>query len=206
MGDLSSVKKQSVTLKSKYTLTLLLFIFTLLFYRYSPFAPEHTNNNSLLQTLFNLYFFISNQTLGIVHESGHGVCYLLPCPKFITALNGTLFQVAFPLFIYFYYRYKKRDFLSYIGIYFTGFSLQYTAWYISTSYRGAYVSASDSFLGVDGYHDFYYILDTLGVLNHYEGIATFVKVVAYILMFGSVVLMFLNGFMSKSKEETPPAL
>ncbi len=45
----------------------------------------------------------------IVHEAGHGVCYLLPCPQFLTFLNGTLFQLALPIiFIYYYYKRGNR--------------------------------------------------------------------------------------------------
>jgi len=150
--------------------------------------------------IFTLYFFIFNQTLGIVHEGGHGVCYLLHCPQFMTALNGTIFQLLFPLGIAYYFRKKEQHFSSYIALFFVGFSLLYTAWYISTSNQGLHVSAANSFLGVDGYHDFYYILNAIGLLDYYAGIAAFSKFTSYLIMIVSVGLMFFNSFEGKKKK------
>ena len=66
----------------------------------------------------------------------------------------------------------------YIGLFFTSFSLHYSAWYISTSHKGLLVSASQSLLGKDGYHDFNYILDTLGLLEYDNGISIFIISIA----------------------------
>ena len=42
-------------------------LFLLLFPHYAPWEPSYTQSNSLTQQIFTLYFFVANQTLGIVH-------------------------------------------------------------------------------------------------------------------------------------------
>ena len=191
-------KDVKFTFNAKITISFLFLIFLMLFPKYSPFI-ESVDRNSITGQIFNLYFFIANQTLGIVHESGHGVCYILPCPEFLMILNGTLFQIGFPFGIYLYYRHKNNPFASYIALFFTGFSLYYTSWYISTSDIGPILPASKSFLGVDAYHDFYYILNRLGVLKYYKGISSIVKLISIGIMFFSVAKMFITTLSSKER-------
>src|SRR5665648_61044 len=69
---------------SKKVLLLLFVLFLLLFPHYVPWEPNYGQSDTLAYRIFTLYFFIINQTLGIVHEGGHGVCYILNCPEFIT--------------------------------------------------------------------------------------------------------------------------
>ena len=186
------------TFNVKITISFLFLLFFMLFPKYSPFI-DSVDRNSITGQIFTLYFFIANQTLGIIHESGHGVCYILPCPEFFMILNGTLFQVGFPFGIYLYYRHRNNPFASYIALFFTGFSLYYTAWYISTSDTGPILPASKSFLGIDGYHDFYYILNTFGVLKYYKGISSVVKLISFVIMFFSVAEMFITTLSSKER-------
>ena len=175
--------------------TLVIFVtFLLLFPHYAPWEPGYEKNDSLLQMIFTLYFFVANQTLGIVHESGHGVCYVLHCPEFITMANGTIFQLLFPAVISYYY-YKKRHFVgALIALFFVGFSLHYTAWYISTAHEGLILPAHKSFLGVDAIHDFNYMLSAIGVLAYESVIAGVTRLLAYSIMLISVVGMFFDAF------------
>ena len=182
-----------ISISAKRVIFLIFFIFLILFPKYTPYDNIQTDNQSIINLIFNLYFFISNQTLGIVHEGGHGVCYILNCPKFFTALNGTIFQVLFPLGIGYYYKQLSNNIGWYIGIFFTGFSLHYTAWYISTAHKSLFISASQSFLGQDGYHDFNYILSTIGLLNYDNVISIVVKFIAYGLMIFSVYKLFISA-------------
>ncbi len=176
-----------------------LFLFS--FHKYTPYSSDKITDDSILHNIFKLYFFISNQVFGIVHEGGHGVCYILNCPLFMTALNGTIFQILFPASTGYYY-YKKGNILAAnIGIFFTGFTMHYTAWYISTSHQGAIVPASKSFLGKDGYHDFNYILDTLNILPYDNTIAGIVRFIAYLLMFYAVVRLYLIAFVIGEKQD-----
>lgn len=188
---------------AKIAVFILFFIFMIGFFEYAPYGGESykESNLSIFGELFWLYFFIIQQTLGIVHEGGHGICYILPCPEFFMVINGTLFQWLFPagVGLYFYKRGNKLG--GYIGLFFLGVSMQYTAWYISTAHEGLILPASKSFLGVDSYHDFNYILSKFNMVQHDQIISNIVKFFAYTAMLGSLFLMFLNIF-EKEKSES----
>ncbi len=190
---------EETSVKTKRAIAIGFLLFFMLFMEYRPYEYSTRTLHTLWEQIFFLYFFISNQTLGIIHEAGHGICYILPCPQFFTALNGTLFQVGFPLLVALYYK-KKKNYIGYlIGLFFVGFSLQYTAWYISSAHVTAIVKAKDSFLGVDAYHDFHMILKTLGLLSYDALLSGLVRFIAFALMLFSVVRMLMLGFMSSSK-------
>ena len=175
--------------------TLGIFVaFLLLFPHYEPWEPSYEQDGSLVQMIFTLYFFVANQTLGIVHEGGHGVCYILPCPEFLTMANGTIFQLLFPGLIGFYYYRKGNLFAALIALFFVGFSLQYTAWYLSTAHEGLVLPAHKSFLGVDAIHDFNYMLTKMGLLAYESMLAGVTRFVAYMIMLISVIGMFFNAF------------
>ncbi len=182
---------------SKYTSYLISFVALIsfiLFLKLSPYSSEVKVAHSLSDQIFYIYFFIINQTLGIVHEGGHGVCYILGCPDFITALNGTVFQLLFPFLVGYYYKRRGDKLAYYIGLFVFGISLYYTSWYISTSGNGPIVSAENSFLGVDGYHDFYKVLGDIGLLSYYSSISALVKIIAFFTMLYSVISMFIVSF------------
>ena len=108
-----------------------LAIFYILFLTYEPYsyANKHIEIGSL-EYLFFLFFWIFNQILSMVHEAGHGICYILPfCPDIVTSSMGTIFQIGLPSLIAIYY--KKRDNVLgyYIALFFVGFTTTYTAWY-----------------------------------------------------------------------------
>ena len=179
---------------ASFVTAVIFLLFLALFPKYSPFVNTPHPIDSLIEYLFHLYFFVANQALGIVHEAGHGVCYILNCPMIIAIANGTIFQVAFPYVVYLYYKRKNNKIGSYIALFFVGFSLTYTAWYISTADEGLHVPASKSFLGVDGYHDFNYILSYFHLLSHFSFISGLVKFIAFAIMIYSVFMMFMSSF------------
>ena len=180
--------------------TLGIFVlFLLLFPHYAPWEPSYTQSDTLIQKIFTLYFFVANQTLGIVHEGGHGVCYILPCPEFFTMANGTIFQLLFPGLIAYYYYRKGNVFAAMIALFFVGFSLQYTAWYLSTAHEGLILPAHKSFLGVDAIHDFNYMLSTMGLLAYESLIAGITRFIAYMIMLAAVIGMFFKAFPNKDK-------
>ena len=179
--------------------TALLFVlFFFFFMAYTPY--EHATARNGMPFLFMIYHFLVNQTLGIVHEGGHGVCYVLPCPEFFMVLNGTLFQWLFPGLIAWYYRKRGNHWGWLIGLFFLGFSMHYTAWYMSTAHQGAMVPAARSFLGVDGYHDFHYIFSRLGVLAYDGAISKLTHAAAYLLMIYSVAAMTTRAFFGTAKK------
>ena len=175
-------KQDAFTLPARKLFAVLFTLFFLLYLQYRPYDGM-SQSGGVMHTLFSLYFLVINQTLGIVHEGGHGVCYILHCPQFITALNGTLFQWGMPLFVGFYYKRRGNLLGFYISLFVLAISMDYTAWYISTSNEGLHVPAWKSFLGVDGYHDFNYMLSSLGLLSHYHIISIMIKVASMILIF-----------------------
>lgn len=187
------------SLSAKKVLLLIFVAFLLLFPQYAPWDVDHTQDNTILKQIFMLYFFIANQTLGIIHESGHGVCYILPCPEFFMVLNGTLFQLLFPAGIAYYYKKKGNRFAMYIALFFVGFSLHYTAWYISTAHEGLILPANKSFLGVDAYHDFNYLLTAMGLMQYEFLIAGLTRFIAYLIMLVAVTGMFFGAFSAKKK-------
>lgn len=191
---MSNNNENSVLAKRVLFIALLLLFIGLI--TYEPYMnTRHTH--STFSNIFYLYFFVINQTLGIVHEGGHGICYVLPCPEFFTVINGTIFQLAFPLGVGYYYLKRGNKLLWHVGLFFLGFSMKYTAWYISTSRSsGLHVKAENSFLGVDGYHDFYYILDYLGILPYDTIISIFVNIIATLLLLYSLIKVLFSAFMT----------
>ena len=169
-------------------------LFFLLYVNYKPYSGSTHQVTSMGAYLFTIYQFIINQTLGIVHEGGHGVCYILPCPQFVMVGMGTLFQWLFPLGIAYYYKRKGNFMAFYIGLFILGISMDYTSWYMSTAHEGLHLPASKSFLGVDALHDFNYIFATLGILPYESLISGFTKMLAYLLMMGSVIAIFFEAF------------
>ena len=193
-ADHEKNEKQVSSLLAKRVTLGLFVLFLLLFPHYAPWEPNYQKGDSLLQMVFTLYFFVANQTLGIVHEGGHGICYILHCPEFITMMNGTIFQLLFPALIGYYYYKKANRFAMFIALFFVGFSLQYTAWYISTAHEGLVLPAHKSFLGVDAIHDFNYMLSSMGLLDYESVIAGLTRFVAYLTMLLSVIGMFFEAF------------
>lgn len=199
--DQGEVEQNRPSLSAKRVTLVIFAAFLLLFPHYAPWEPGYQKNDSILQMIFTLYFFVANQTLGIVHEGGHGVCYILSCPEFLTMANGTIFQLLFPALIGYYYYKKGNHFAALIGFFFVGFSLQYTAWYISTAHEGLILPAHKSFLGVDAIHDFNYMLSSMGLLAYTSLIAGITRFVAYGIMLVSVIGMFFDAFRSEERAE-----
>ncbi len=185
----------------KSVMAILLFFF-LLFPHYSSFVASDETfraGNSLLSYAFTLIHFVATQALGIVHEAGHGICYLFPCPQGITAAMGTVFQWLFPAGIAWYFWHRGGRFAAAVALFFLGFSMQYTAWYISTAHEGLFLPASRSFLGVDGYHDFNYLFSLAGWVRHDGMISGIVRFLAYTIMLMALIGMILESFLSVPK-------
>ncbi len=194
LEDFTTERTVRMTPTAKKALVILFFISFLMFVKYAPYGNTHLVGDNLGKQLFILYFFIVNQTLGIVHEGGHGVCYLLHCPEFVAAANGTVFQLLFPFLIGYYYKRKGQRFAYLIGLFFLGISLHYSAWYMSTADQGLFLPASKSFLGVDGLHDFNFILTKLHLLEYHTLFAGLVRFAAFCIMLYSLGYMFVLAF------------
>jgi hypothetical protein len=186
------------TKSAKKAVLVFFILFFILYINYKPYANTPHHITSTAEYLFTIYQFAINQTLGIVHEAGHGVCYLLPCPKFVMVSMGTLFQWLFPLGIAYYYKKRGNRIAFLMGLFILGISMDYTAWYMSTAHEGAILPAYKSFLGVDAYHDFYYLFNSLGLLAYESLISGFTRAIAYLVMVGAVIGMFFEAFSNKS--------
>jgi len=189
---------------AKQVLFWFFLLFLLLYFKYKPYEAHFHMIHSTMEYLFTLYQFAINQTIGIVHEAGHGVCYLLPCPTFVMVLNGTLFQWFFPLGVAYYYKRRGNRMAYLAGLFIFGISLDYSAWYMSTAPQSAIVPAAKSFLGVDGLHDFHYIFKTLGVLGYASLISGVTKAVSVTVMIGSTIGMFLDAYANPNTRERIP--
>lgn len=189
-----------MTPAAKKTIALLFLLFLLFFPKFTPWGGVANGwEDSWAKHLFTLYFFVVNQTLGIVHEGGHGVCYLLPCPEVLMVANGTIFQLLFPALIGYYYKRRGAIFAAWIALFFVGFSLHSIAWYMSTAHEGAYLPASNSFLGVDALHDFNYLFSYFHVLPYERFICGLTKLIAYLTMIYAVGAMLWSAFVHHQK-------
>ncbi len=152
----------------------------------------HLNFDGVMLTFHNLI----NGANMIVHEAGHGICYLLPCPQFFTFLNGTLFQLTLPIiFIYYYYK-RENKILAGLGSVWLAQNLVYVAWYMSYAQTP---NLYPFFLGGSAIHDFWYIFSQLGVLEYDWLISGFVRVVAVILLFCSYMYLLYISFLQKNR-------
>ncbi len=196
LKEFRPVKAVQITPKAKKFLAVLFFLSFLMFAKYAPYSDAQLIADNLGKQLFTLYFFIVNQTLGIVHEGGHGVCYILHCSEFITAANGTVFQLLFPFLVGYYYKRRGQLFIFLIGLFFLGVSLHNTAAYVLSADQGPYLPASKSFLGVDALHDFNFILSQLHILEYNKLFAGLLRFTAFALMIYSVGHMYILAFFS----------
>ncbi len=190
------IDRQYTDRKTKKVVFVLFFTFFILYQKYNPYFIQKNLYTVDTEYIFRLFHFIINQTLGIVHEGGHGICYILQCPIFIGVINGTIFQWLFPLGIAYYYKKRGNITAFYIAIFILGISVDYSSWYMSTVDEGPYIPADKAFLGVDGLHDFYYIFSTLGVLPYASFISGMTKVFSLIIMLFSLFGLFLSAFFS----------
>ena len=195
-----TVKDHLPSKNAKKGVFVIFTLFLLLYIAYKPYSNTSHHITGITEYLFSIYQFIINQTLGIVHEGGHGVCYILSCPQFMMVSMGTLFQWLFPLGIAYYYKKQGNQMAFYMGLFILGISMDYTAWYMSTAHEGAFLPAHKSFLGVDALHDFHYIFSTLGVLAYESLISGMTRSIAYLLMISSAIGMFFEAFSSKGNK------
>jgi hypothetical protein len=147
----------------------------------------HLNFDGVMQSL---HYLFSNAN-AIVHEAGHGVCYLFACPEFITVLNGTLFQLLLPLIFIFYYYKRGNGLLTGLGGIWLGQNLIYVAWYMSTSHTPyrypSFIPGSDK-------HDFWFLFQELGVYEYDWLISGFVHAAAVALLLGSYAYLLYISF------------
>ena len=154
--------------------------------------PIHFNLDGVLLSFHNLI----NGANMIVHEAGHGVCYILSCPPFMTFLNGTLFQLLLPVIFVWYYKKHKQVLGVGLGLMWLAQNLIYVAWYMSYAQTP---NKYPFFLGGAATHDFWYMFSHLGVLEYDWLIAGIVRAVAVVLLLGSYMYLLYITFLKNNK-------
>ena len=154
------------------------------------------NFDGVMQMLHNL---MANANM-LIHESGHGVCYIIGCPDFIMFINGTIFQLALPIIFIYIYMYKNKNIIiATIGVMWLAQNLVYVAWYMSYSQTP---NKYGFFLGDGATHDFWWLFSYLGVLEYDWLISSIVKIIAVVLLYGAYFyLVFLVFFKSDIKKK-----
>ena len=123
--------------------------------------------------------FLHNIVLPI-HEAGHVL--FIPFGEFLTILGGSFLQLALPFGIGVAFILKNRDnFGAAVCLWWTGASLVDLSAYIYDSLHPQMLLLGGH-TGEDGPHDWIYLLDTLGQLQHAQGWGTFAHLLGGLVM------------------------
>lgn len=138
--------------------------------------------------------FVDNFNL-VMHEAGH--ILFMPFGEFLTIAGGSLFQVIVPAVFAVYFYYQKKYFSGALLLFMVGESL------INVS-----VYAGDAFLmqlpllgGDDSIHDWNWMLDRMGWINHTREIAGAIRALGTLTILGASVLSLLTA--RRSPESLP---
>ena len=180
---------------------LLLFPYVIWLSKYSASYVASVQNRPIAFNFDGIMLMFHNLLMNgnmIVHESGHGICYLLPCSQFLTALNGTLFQLALPLIFIYYYHKRHNELALSLGFIWLAQNLVYVAWYMSYSQTP---NLYPFFLGGSAIHDFWYIFTQLGVLEYDWLISGVVRFTAGVILIRChFYLLYISFFKKNTKK------
>ncbi len=128
--------------------------------------------------------FLHNIVLPI-HEAGHVL--FMPFGEFLTILGGSFLQLALPFGIGIAFILKNRDnFGAAVCLWWTGASVVDLSPYIYDSLYPQMMLLGGH-TGEDGPHDWIYLLDTFGQLQHAQGWGTFAHVLGGLIMLAGVI-------------------
>lgn len=115
-----------------------------------------------------------------IHEAGHVL--FMPFGEFLSVLGGSLFQLALPFAIGLAFILKNRDnFGAALCLWWTGASLVDLSPYIYDALHPQMLLLGGH-TGEDGPHDWIYLLDAFGQLQHAQGWGAFVHVLGGVVM------------------------
>lgn len=127
--------------------------------------------------------FMHNIVLPI-HEAGH--VFLMPFGEFMTILGGSFFQVALPSAIGVAFVLKNRDnFGAAVCLWWAGASLLDLAPYVYDALQPQLIMLGGH-TGEDGPHDWIYLLNRLGQLQHARFWGFFVHKLGAVVMIGAL--------------------
>ncbi|MFZ3222844.1 MAG: hypothetical protein WA142_07085 [Rugosibacter sp.] len=119
-----------------------------------------------------------------IHEAGHVL--FMPFGEFLTIAGGSLFQVLLPLAIGVAFLRKNRDpFGAAVCLWWAGISLIDLAPYIYDALHPQLMLLGGH-TGEDGPHDWIYLFETLGGLQHAQAWGRFVRMVGALLAMGAL--------------------
>jgi hypothetical protein len=138
--------------------------------------------------------FIDNFNL-VIHEAGH--ILFIPLGEFLTIAGGSLFQVMVPLIFAAYFFHRKQFFSCALVLFMVGESL------INVSvYAGDAVDMRLPLLGGDdSIHDWNWMLDRLGWLNHTREIAGAIRALGTLTILTASVWALVSA--RRSREALP---
>ncbi len=142
---------------------------------------------------FNAIFFLMDSLTLIIHEAGHTILGIFGW-RFLTILGGTLFQLILPLLIVIYGWQNRKLFTTQLALFWLGFS-----WFDTAAYCADAFNRQLPLIGnlPKTAHDFFNILDTLNLFEHYKSIAWILYAIGVIICIMSVLWPL---FISKEME------
>ena len=116
----------------------------------------------------------------VIHEAGHAI--FIPFGEFMTILGGSLFQLLLPLICAGALFWTNRDtFGAGLGVWWAGASLLDLAPYIYDAKEPQLILLGGR-TGEDGPHDWIYLLDVFGKVQHSQGYGAFVHTLGVLVM------------------------
>jgi hypothetical protein len=116
----------------------------------------------------------------VIHEAGHML--FMPFGEFLTILGGSLFQLLLPLICAATLLWTNRDtFGAGLGVWWTGVSLLDLAPYIYDA-REPQLIMLGGHTGEDGPHDWIYLLEAFGKIQHSHSYGAFVHTLGLLVM------------------------
>jgi hypothetical protein len=145
-----------------------------------------------------------------VHEFGHMLFMPFGIPilgRTMVILGGSLTEVAFPLLFVGYFLRKREDgrrrdvFAAMVCLWWSAIGLLATAIYCADSRAGKRMLL-DGLTGQDSEgHDWYNLLDRWGLLEHDTQIARWMRMIAWLICVGSIVIAVWSALQHQPREQ-----
>lgn len=146
---------------------------------------------AILLAAYGLYYLANPRHYGLldhvdlpIHETGHLV--FGPFGEFMTALGGTLLQLIVPAVFVWYFRRRGDRFAAGVALWWVAQNL----WNVSVYVKDA--QAQELPLVGGGEHDWAYLLDALGWLEHDQTVGQLVRVAGILVYLAALVWCFAN--------------
>ena len=145
-----------------------------------------------------------------IHEFGHMLFMPFGIPilgRTMVILGGSLTEVAFPLLFVGYFLRKREDgqrrdvFAAMVCLWWSAIGLLATAIYCADS-RAGKLMLLDGLTGQESEgHDWYNLLDRWGLLEHDTQIARWMRMIAWLMCVGSIVIAARSALQRQPREQ-----